>query len=237
MQVKPTPPCHPVTHTYDPSRCPCSFSHCGSRRNRGWPGHRHPETATPETRRREHTETQTPPQLARHTAPEVALHTRERRKRNLPQSPHLAPIHPFYLSDCPVYDHHPTVTKPSSRIQTVLVPNFRTPRSPGTLTRHPRDYGLRPFRPARAVKATPAYPDSKAAPGPTSFRRPPWPITPRKAAPAYLQSNGHRCPSSPSASLSSPHASPTSAHTAVNNQLIRSRKRKTKSVHIDYRAH
>ena len=129
--------------------------------------------------------------------------------RWLIHSPNLAPIRAFNLNNCPVYYHHPTVTKPSSRIQTVLVPNFRTPRSPRNLTRHPRDYGLRPFRPARALEATPAYPDSKAAPGPTSFRRPPWPITPRRAAPAYLHSNGHRCPSTPSASLTSLHASPS----------------------------
>ena len=129
------------------------------------------ETATPQTRNREHTETQTAPQRARHIAPILTLHTRERRKLNLTQSPNLASLDPFYPSNCPIYAHHLTVTKPLSRTQTILVPNSRTPRPPRNLTGRPRDFGIPPFRPGRA------QPRPEGCPGLSPPERPPRPIS------------------------------------------------------------
>ena len=66
----------------------------GSRSNRGWPGHRHPKTATPQTVPKD-TEAQTaPPQLAYHIAPRLTLQTRKPRKLTLAHSPNPAPIDP-----------------------------------------------------------------------------------------------------------------------------------------------
>ena len=181
-----------------------SFSQGGSRSNRGWPGRRHPETTTPRTSNRGQTETQTAPQPAQHVNPKRTLHIRERRKLNLTQSPNLAPIDPVYLNNCPAYSlQPPTVTKPLSRAH-YHSPKRRTPRSPRNLTGRPRDFGIRPFRPARASKATPAYPDSKATP-----QAPLRPITTQKATLAHQRPH-YSSLSSPQARL---RASPGSGKT------------------------
>ena len=188
-----------AAHAYDLRGFSFFFSQGGPRRNRGWPGHRHPETATPQARNRERTRAQTRPRRSLHSDPKRSLHTPRRRKLSPAHAPNLAPIDQLYLNSCPVYTHHPTITQPLDQTQTIHVPSFRTPRSPRNLTGRLQNYRIRRFHRGLAFKATPAYPDLRGHSGQSS------PIITPKAALAHHHPGCHPGLSSPaSTALSEP---------------------------------